>query len=97
MAASPQVKGEALALMTDLYTGNQNGQKSLVNQYGMAERVGFEPKVGSQAVPKLALAGAPREEKNIQEVDGLLPGPAGLLRLATITPALNLHTPGGWR
>ena len=49
------------------------------------ERVDFEPTVGSQAVPKLALAGATRE-KTIQEVDGLFPGPAGLLRLATITP-----------
>jgi hypothetical protein len=58
------------------------------------ERVGFEPKVGSQAVPKLALAGATRE-KTIQEVDGLLPGPAGLLRLATITPRPNFDAPGG--
>ena len=49
---------------------------------------------GSQAIPKLALAGATRE-KTIQEVDGLLPGPAGLLRLATITPAPILMPPGG--
>ena len=40
----------------------------------------------SQAIPKLALAGATCE-KTIQEVEGLLPGSAGLLRLATITPA----------
>ena len=40
---------------------------------------------GSRAIPKLALAGATRE-KTIQEVDGLLPGPAGLLPQATITP-----------
>jgi len=30
-------------LHTHLYTGNQNIQKILVNQWGMAERVGFEP------------------------------------------------------
>ena len=59
--------------------------------------MGFEPKVRvSQAIPKLALAGATRE-KTIQEVDGLLPGPAGLLRLATITPRLQFGYPRGRR
>jgi hypothetical protein len=45
--------------------------------------VGFEPKGGFACCSELALAGA---TQTIQEVDGLLPGPAGLLRLATITP-----------
>ena len=39
----PQAEGEALALDPHLYPENQKRQKILVNQYGMAERVGFEP------------------------------------------------------
>ena len=41
----PKAEGEALVLDPHLYPENQKRQKILVNQYGMAERVGFEPTV----------------------------------------------------
>jgi hypothetical protein len=44
MAASSQAEGEALALDPYLYPENQKRQKSLVNQYGMAERVDSNPR-----------------------------------------------------
>jgi hypothetical protein len=81
---NPQAEGKALALSTLLSTGIQNHPVTLENQGPMAERVGFEPKVAVR--------------KTVQEVDGLLPGSAGLLRLATITPRPPiLMPPGGLR
>ena len=44
-ASSPGRRGCVKRLATDSYTGNQKSQKILVNQQGMAERVGFEPTV----------------------------------------------------